>query len=77
MCDRGPPRPSALDGQNRSRISVGLAGPWMDRLFFRHQFWERLAANVGIVLLFGALFFRSSLVHELGTALLERADVLP
>jgi hypothetical protein len=29
-----------------------------DVLFFRHQFWERLAANVGIVLLFGAFYFR-------------------
>jgi hypothetical protein len=32
----------------------------VDLLFFRHQswFWERLAANVGIVLLFGAFYFR-------------------
>jgi hypothetical protein len=31
-----------------------------DLLFFRHRtwFWERLAANVGIVLLFGAFYFR-------------------
>lgn len=27
-------------------------------LFFRHHFWERLAANVGIVLVFGAFYFR-------------------
>jgi hypothetical protein len=32
----------------------------VDLLFFRHKtwFWERLAANVGIVLLFGAFYFR-------------------
>jgi hypothetical protein len=29
-----------------------------DVLFFRHQFWPRLMANVGIVLLFGAVYFR-------------------
>lgn len=30
----------------------------VDVLFFRHRFWERLAANIGIVLLFGAFYFR-------------------
>jgi uncharacterized membrane protein len=32
----------------------------IDLLFFRDRtwFWERLAANVGIVLLFGAFYFR-------------------
>jgi hypothetical protein len=32
----------------------------VDLLFFRDRtwFWERLAANVGIVLLFGAFYFR-------------------
>ncbi len=32
----------------------------VDVLFFRDKtwFWERLAANVGIVLLFGAFYFR-------------------
>jgi hypothetical protein len=30
----------------------------MDVLFFRHHFWERLIANVGIVLLFAAFYFR-------------------
>ena len=34
-------------------VVVGL-----DVLFFRHQFWERLMANVGIVLLFVAFYFR-------------------
>ena len=26
--------------------------------FFRHRFWERLMANIGIVLLFGAFYLR-------------------
>ena len=30
----------------------------VDILFFRHQFWERLIVNVGIVLVFGAFYFR-------------------
>ena len=30
----------------------------VDVLFFRHQFWERLIVNVGIVLVFGAFYFR-------------------
>ncbi len=30
----------------------------VDILFFRHQFWERLIVNVGIVLIFGAFYFR-------------------
>jgi cytochrome c oxidase subunit IV len=34
-------------------VIVGL-----DVAVFRHQFWERLAANVGIVLLFAAFYFR-------------------
>ena len=29
-----------------------------DVLFFRHHFWERLIANVGIVLVFGAFYWR-------------------
>jgi len=29
----------------------------VDVLFFRHQFWPRLAANVGIVLVFLACYF--------------------
>lgn len=29
----------------------------MDLFFFRGPFWERLAANVGVVLLFGAFYF--------------------
>jgi hypothetical protein len=30
----------------------------VDVLFFRHQFWQRLMANVGIVLVFGAFYLR-------------------
>jgi hypothetical protein len=29
-----------------------------DILFFRHHFWERLIANVGIVLVFAAFYWR-------------------
>jgi hypothetical protein len=30
----------------------------VDVLFFKHQFWERLTVNVGIVLVFAAFYFR-------------------
>jgi hypothetical protein len=30
----------------------------VDVLFFRHQFWERLIANVGIVMVFAAFYLR-------------------
>jgi len=30
----------------------------VDFVFFRNRFWERLAANVGIVLVFAAFYFR-------------------
>ena len=30
----------------------------VDFIFFRHRFWERLAVNIGIVLVFGAFYFR-------------------
>jgi hypothetical protein len=30
----------------------------VDVLFFRNQFWPRLIANVGIVLVFGAFYLR-------------------
>jgi hypothetical protein len=30
----------------------------VDVLFFRHQLWERLVVNVGIVLVFAAFYFR-------------------
>lgn len=30
----------------------------VDLLFFRNQFWERLMANIGIVLVFAAFYLR-------------------
>jgi len=30
----------------------------VDILFFRHHFWERLASNIGIVLIFIGFYFR-------------------
>ena len=30
----------------------------VDILFFRHQFWDRLMVNVGIVLVFAAFYFK-------------------
>ena len=30
----------------------------VDLLFFRNYVWERLASNVGVVLIFGAFYFR-------------------
>ena len=30
----------------------------VDVLFFRHQFWARLIANIGIVLVFAAVGYR-------------------
>jgi len=30
----------------------------VDILFFKNRFWERLMVNVGIVLVFGAFYFR-------------------
>jgi hypothetical protein len=30
----------------------------VDVLFFRHNFWERLGSNIGIVLVFAAFYFR-------------------
>jgi hypothetical protein len=30
----------------------------VDFMFFRNRFWERLAANIGIVLVFAAFYFR-------------------
>ena len=30
----------------------------VDFVFFRNRFWERLAVNIGIVLVFAAFYFR-------------------
>jgi hypothetical protein len=37
-------------------MAAGIVG--VDIAFFKNRFWERLAANAGIVLLFGAFCFR-------------------
>ena len=34
-------------------VVVGL-----DLLFLKNRFWERLAVNIGIILVFGAFYFR-------------------
>jgi hypothetical protein len=36
----------------------------VDILFFRNHIWERMAANVGIVLIFGAVYLRFLNPHE-------------
>ena len=40
--------------------AVGMAAVvvGVDVAFFRNHFWERLAVNVGIVLVFAAFYFR-------------------
>ncbi len=43
----------ALYALSMAAVVVGV-----DVLFFRHHLWERLAANVGIILLFAAFYFR-------------------
>ena len=30
----------------------------IDLVFFRNRFWERLSVNIGIVLVFGAFYFK-------------------
>ncbi len=37
-------------------MAAVIAG--VDFAFFRNRFWERLAVNIGIVLVFGAFYFR-------------------
>ena len=39
-------------------VAMAAAIVAVDVLFFRNHAWERLAANVGIVLLFVAFYFR-------------------
>jgi type IV secretory pathway VirB2 component (pilin) len=47
---------TAAGGLFAAAIIVVVVGA--DVLFFRNHFWERLAANVGIVLVFAAFYFR-------------------
>ena len=49
----GRPLASVLYLAAMIAVVVGI-----DVLFFRGHFWERLAANVGIVLVFAAFYFR-------------------
>ncbi|MBV8489806.1 MAG: hypothetical protein JO199_04675 [Candidatus Eremiobacteraeota bacterium] len=49
----GRPLASVLYLAAMITVVVGI-----DVLFFRGHFWERLAANVGIVLVFAAFYFR-------------------
>ena len=53
----------SLDGKAGSRravcvVAMAAVVVGVDVLFFRTHFWERLAANVGIVLVFVAFYFR-------------------
>jgi hypothetical protein len=49
----GRPAASVLYAVAMAAVVVGA-----DVLFFRGHFWERLAANIGIVLVFAAFYFR-------------------
>ena len=48
----GRPAAVALYVLALAAVIVGV-----DVLFFRHQFWARLIANVGIVVVFAACYF--------------------
>ena len=64
----------AMKSQRAARVHSGLMGRHatvvvyvlalvativaVDIVFFRHHFGERLAVNIGIVLVFGAFYFR-------------------
>ncbi|NUP50517.1 MAG: hypothetical protein HOW97_24880 [Catenulispora sp.] len=48
-------RPAAVVLYVLAMVAVVIG---VDILFFRHHFWPRLAVNVGIVLVFGAFYFR-------------------
>ena len=58
-------QPISEESQMRSQITVVLYIVAMavvivgvDVLFFRNRFWERLTANIGIVLVFAAFYAR-------------------
>jgi len=48
-------RPAAVVLHVLARVALVVG---VDVLFFRNQFWPRLMAKVGIVLVFGAFYFR-------------------
>jgi uncharacterized membrane protein len=39
-------------------VAMAAAIVAIDIVFFRHRFWERLMANIGIVLVFAAFYLR-------------------
>ena len=47
---------SAVDVLYVAAMAAVVVG--VDVLFFRGYFWARLAVNVGVVLVFGAFYFR-------------------
>ena len=44
---------TVLYGVAMAAVIVGV-----DFVFFKNRFWERLAVNIGVVLVFGAFYFR-------------------
>ena len=39
-------------------VAMGAVIVGVDFMFFRNHFWERLAVNIGIVLVFGAFYLK-------------------
>jgi hypothetical protein len=56
MRDPAPMRSAPIVALYVAAMAAIIVG--VDLAFFRHHGWERLAANVGIVLVFAALYFR-------------------
>ncbi len=55
--------PAETGVADRWRFVLGLVAMaalivGVDFVFFRNRFWERLAVNIGIVLVFAAFYFR-------------------
>ena len=48
-------RPAAIVLYVLAMVAVVVG---VDVLFFRHHFWPRLIVNIGIVLVFGAVYLR-------------------
>jgi hypothetical protein len=70
MCCETGHREPVREVPDRNRVPVELAAMagrvvamaaiivGVDFAFFRNRFWERLTANIGIVLVFAAFYFR-------------------
>ena len=65
QCTQWPSRPLVVERKNgkecsRRALLLALVAVVVavDVLFFRNRFWQRLMVNVGIVLVFGAFYFR-------------------